>query len=235
MTTTAVLNSSAAAPEQRRTAPASGSQSSTLLLLHNVSWKTYECLLADFENRSAPRLTYDRGILQIMSPRPEHEERNRTLALLVEVFAEERSIVVRNLGSTTFRREDIARGFEPDSCFYVQNVGALGRVRQIDLSVHPAPDLVIEIDVTHPSLDKFPLYAQVGVPEVWRDDGTRVTIYVRGGDGYQEAESSRTFPDLTQAVLTEFVNSSEELDRLMWLRTVRAWARRNAPAGTERP
>ena len=52
-----------------------------------------------------------------MSPLPEHEKYNRTLALVVEVLAEELNIDVKNLGSTTFRRETLARGFEPDSCF----------------------------------------------------------------------------------------------------------------------
>src|SRR5262249_51872696 len=88
------------------------------MILRNVSWETYERLLADHRDCSAPRFTYDRGTLEIMSPLPEHEESNRTLALLVEVVAEERELDIRNLGSTTFKREDLERGFEPDSCFY---------------------------------------------------------------------------------------------------------------------
>ena len=33
--------------------------------LHNVSWETYERLLADLQDGSAPRLTYDRGRLRL--------------------------------------------------------------------------------------------------------------------------------------------------------------------------
>jgi Uma2 family endonuclease len=89
------------------------------VVLHNIGWNTYERLLADHENNSAPRLTYDRGELEIMSPSPEHEKFNRRIAQLVLAVAEELNIEAEDLGSTTFRREDLERGFEPDSCFYM--------------------------------------------------------------------------------------------------------------------
>ena len=57
-------------------------------VLPNVSWKTYEHLLADFADSRSPRFTYDRGMLEIMSPLPEHEELSHNLAMLVEIAAE---------------------------------------------------------------------------------------------------------------------------------------------------
>lgn len=87
------------------------------LVLHNISWGTYERLLADHE--SAPRFTYDRGELEIMSPMREHEQINRAIASLVEIVAEVLGVEYDNLGSMTFKRRDLERGFEPDSCFYV--------------------------------------------------------------------------------------------------------------------
>jgi Uma2 family endonuclease len=50
-----------------------------------VAWDTYERILADHLDSSAPRFTYDRGLLEIMTPSSSHERTNRTLALLVEV------------------------------------------------------------------------------------------------------------------------------------------------------
>ena len=92
--------------------------------------------------------------------------------------AEELGIEAEDLGSTTFRREDLERGFEPDSCFYIQNEKEIrGNVR-IDPAVDQPPDLVIEIDITSPSLNKLPIYARMGVPEVWRYDGERMAILV---------------------------------------------------------
>src|SRR5215212_9595441 len=87
------------------------------ILLSNISWETYERLLADHLDSSVPHFTYDRGLLEIMSPNPEHEKINRTINLLVEIVAEEMGLDTENLGSTTFRREDLERGFEPDTCF----------------------------------------------------------------------------------------------------------------------
>ncbi len=198
-------------------------------VLHNVSWQTYECLLADFANSSAPRFTYDRGTLEIMSPLPEHERRNRILSLLVEVLAEERNQDIQNLGSTTFRREDLLRGFEPDSCFYIQNADAIDAdAAQIDLGVDPPPDLVIEIDITHPSLDKFPLYASIGVPEIWRDDGETVQVFALQGEaGYVERGESLAFPGLTGVILSGFAETARTLKRTAWLRSLREWARRS--------
>src|SRR5206468_2708611 len=78
------------------------------IALRNIRWETYESLLVDLADCSAPRLTYDRGTLEIMSPFAEHEVCNHTLALLVELIAEERDLDLANLGCTTFKREDLA-------------------------------------------------------------------------------------------------------------------------------
>ena len=91
------------------------------VVLHNVRWETYERLLAEQADSSAPRFTYDRGELEIMSPSPEHERVNRRLAQLVLALTEEMGVEAEDLGSTTFRRKDLERGFEPDSCFYIEN------------------------------------------------------------------------------------------------------------------
>lgn len=192
--------------------------------LHNVSWGTYERLLSDLQDSSAPRLTYDRGTLEIMSPSSEHERYNRTVAQIVEELAVEMDMNIDSLGSTTFRREDIDRGFEPDSCFYIQNVERVRGKKRIDLSADPPPDLVIEIDITSPSLDKFPIFAQVGVPEVWRFDGRRLAIYELSGSAYLEREASIAFPAVTASDVTTFVRDSETMDRPEWVRKLRGWA-----------
>jgi Uma2 family endonuclease len=193
--------------------------------LYNVSWETYECLLADLQDSSAPRMTYDRGTLEIMSPSSEHERYNRTAAQIVEELAVEMNINFDSLGSTTFRREDIDRGFEPDSCFYIQNAAAVRGKKRIDLTVDPPPDLVIEIDITSPSLDKFPIFAHAGVPEVWRFDGNRLAIYGLSDSDYQERDTSIAFPAVTAADVTALIKESETMDRPEWVRKVRDWAR----------
>jgi Uma2 family endonuclease len=196
------------------------------VVLHNIGWNTYERLLADHENNSAPRFTYDRGELEIMSPSPEHEKFNRRIAQLVLVVAEDLGIEAEDLGSTTFRREDLERGFEPDSCFYIQNEERVRGKDRIDLSVDPPPDLVIEINITNPSFSKLPIYAQIGVPEVWRYDGERMTILVLEESDYAETSESIVLPPVTSNVLTDFVEKSKTTTRTAWLKEVREWARK---------
>jgi Uma2 family endonuclease len=203
----------------------SHAQTEQRVMVRFVSWTTYEHLLADLSNQSSTRLTYDRGMLEIMCPLPEHEEWNRTIALLVEVLAEEMRIDVRNFGSTTFRRADLARGFEPDSCFYIQHEADISGKSAIDLAVDPPPDLVIEVDVTSGSLDKFPIYAQVGVPEVWRYDGQRLRISTLTAERYVEVETSLALPLLTGSRLSETLAQSKTLKRTALLRSFRTWVR----------
>jgi Uma2 family endonuclease len=140
------------------------------------------------------------------------------------VIAEECNIELDNVGSNTFKREDLARGFEPDSCFYVQHVEHVRNREQIDLAVDPPPDLVIEIAISRSSLDRFPIFASIGVPEVWRYDGMRVAIFMLIGEAYQEQETSEAFPGVTSQIVTQFMEESTRLQRTVWLRHVRAWA-----------
>ena len=162
------------------------------ILLSNVSWETYERLLEDHRDSSAPRFTFDRGMLEIISPSPEHEKFNRRIAQLVLAVTEEMGIESEDLGSTTFRREDLEHGFEPDSCFYIQNEERVRGKDRIDLSVAPPPDLVI--DITSPSINKLPIYARLGVPEVWRYDGEKLEILKLGSDGYAAVAESTPSP-----------------------------------------
>jgi Uma2 family endonuclease len=205
-------------------------QTTQRVILRHVSWETYERLLAEHEQASSPRFTYDGGVLEIMSPSTRHERLNRSIATFCEVIIEECNIELDNVGSNTFKREDLARGFEPDSCFYVQHVERVRNREQIDLAVDPPPDLVIEIDISRSSLDRFPIFASIGVPEVWRYDGMRVAIFTLAGGAYQEHEASEAFPGVTSQLITQFMEESKTLQRTVWLRRVRAWARQQGSA-----
>jgi Uma2 family endonuclease len=180
-----------------------------LVILTGVSWETYERLLAEHEECGGPRFTYDEGMLQIMVLSSRHEGPNRTLTSLVEVIAEELDIDLRRLGSTTFKREDLLKGFEPDSCFFVQRANEIEGKDKAALEVDPPPDLVIEIDITSDSLDRFPIFAAVGVPEVWRYDGARVAINRLDEGKYAEVAKSIAVPVLTAEAATRFIEESK--------------------------
>lgn len=195
------------------------------VLLRNVSWETYERLLAEKEERRVPRFFYDRGVLEIVSPSMKHEALSRAVAMVVAVFAEASGVDVYGAGSTTFNREDLERGFEPDECFYVQNEERMRGKEEVDLNVDPPPDLVIEVDVTSPSLDKFSVYARIGVPEVWRHDGEGLTFFGLEGGRYAAIPVSAVLPPLTAEVVSRFVRESTSAGSATWLRRVREWAR----------
>jgi Uma2 family endonuclease len=194
-------------------------------VLHNISWETYEHLLADHRDRSSPRFAYDQGVLEIMVVSSKHERPNRLISQLVELVAEEMELDLVNLGSTTFRREDLQRGFEPDTCFYVQNEERVRGKVEIDSEVDPPPDLVIEVDITSPSLDRFPIYAHFGVPEVWRYDGERVVVYELRNAEYVAVATSLALPWFTSDILTRLVAQGLTMRHTSWTRKVREWAR----------
>lgn len=151
------------------------------VVLPNVSWETYERLLSDHVEASAPRFTFDRGRLEIMSPSSEHEEYKQALTLLVEELADGLGMDIRNLGSTTFKRSQLERGFEADACFYVQSAEAMRGKTPIDPAVDPAPDLVIEVEITTSTLNKLAIYAAFRVPEVWRYNGAKLVVLLLSG------------------------------------------------------
>ena len=111
------------------------------ILLPGVRWETYESLLADMQDSHAAHFAYDQGMLEIMAPSHEHESLKHVIAMLVEVLAEEMEMDIHGGGSTTFRREDLAKGFESDECFYIQHAERVRGKKQIDLAQGPiSPD-----------------------------------------------------------------------------------------------
>ena len=177
-----------------------------MLVFQQVRWEDYEQLLEELSDRPGIRVSYDEGRLEIMSPLPEHEEYKDSLYRMVCAFAEINGIELQTRGSATWKRSDIRKGSEPDSCFYVANARRIIGKREIDLqSGDPPPDVVVEIDTTNESLSKFGIYSALAVPEIWRYDGQRTYMYQLGGRSYAEVLESTSFPGLTTRIVTEFL------------------------------
>jgi Uma2 family endonuclease len=204
--------------------PASPLATEQRVILHNVSWETYERLLIEHEGGNT-RFTYDRGDLEIMVLWADHENYKDKIVMLINNLAVEFGIDFESFGSTTFQREDLARGFEPDACFYFQNVARVRRKKRLDLTIDPPPDLVIEIDIAHPSLNKFPIFAAVGVPEVWRYDGSTLTIFTLKNGNYQTSKSSTMLSGLTGQMIARFLQESQTMSLLAWVLHLREWVR----------
>nr|WP_242028389.1 Uma2 family endonuclease [Pseudanabaena sp. FACHB-2040] len=112
-----------------------------------------------------------------MTPLPEHEYFKQTISIAIEDMAETLQLDYKSYGSTTWRKQAKQAGLEADNCFYFQNEARVGGREDIYLSQDPPPDLALEIDLTSKPLERFPIYARLGVPEVWCYDTGEPKIY----------------------------------------------------------
>ncbi len=200
-------------------------QSPDRVLLENISWQTYQFLVKDFEPQPAIRLTYDKGLLEIRMPLDPHETYKKLLGRLVESLTEELEIEIRSLGSRTCSCENLARGLEPDQCYYVQNEQAVWNKEQIDLTKDPPPDLAIEIDITSSSIDRLNIYADLGVPEVWRYDGQSLVIYCLKNKQYEICHRSLAFTLLTGEDIERFLELRKTTKENALIRLFHEWIR----------
>ena len=199
------------------------------IVLDDVSWEFYEHLLREIGERHL-RVTYCDGRLEIMSPLPKHERWSRRIASLISILCLELRIPLVVLGSTTFRDAAKRKGLEPDECFYLQNAEAAARMEdEFDPDVHPPPDLAVEIDITRRSISRQPIYAALGVSELWRFDGERLEVLILGSDGrYRAHGSSIAFPFLSIPDFEQFLRRMPEtidtplfVDFQEWVRTLK--------------
>jgi Uma2 family endonuclease len=197
------------------------------VILHNISWEQYEKLLDDLGDRTSARIAYDNGTLEIMTPLPEHEYFKEAIGDAVKDAAEELEINYEPYGSTTWRKQVKLAGAEPDNCFYFQNEAIVRGRLDLDLGRgDPPPDLVLEIDMTSKSLDRFPIYARLGVPELWCYDAGVLKIYHLQDSEYIEARDSLALPRLPIHELPELIETYRTEGRIALRRAVRQWARR---------
>jgi Uma2 family endonuclease len=200
-------------------------------VLHGVAWHTYRELRDAPENEHI-RMTYDRGVLEIMSPSPAHEGYAYIVGRLIDIWTAERNIPIRSLRSMTCQREDMERGFEPDNCYYVQNELRMWNKTEFSLSVAPPPDLAVEIDVTRSSLDKLAIYAAFGVPELWLFNGRALRVYELRQDGqYHQRESSVCFPELPISEVERVLRQVGKVRETQLAREFQEWVRKTLPGG----
>ena len=133
-----------------------------MIVLYDVRWETYTALMQD-RGDGGPRMCYDRGTLEIMSPLRKHEWLKSLLGRFVEILTLESGIPISSAGSTTLRSQLKERGIEPDESYDIQNEPAIRLKDDFDIQIDPPPDLAIEIDITSSSIDKLGVYAAFGI------------------------------------------------------------------------
>ena len=193
------------------------------LVLRDVTWLEFEAILAELGDRRSTRIAYDKKILEIMMPLPEHEDAKEIISDLVKALLEELDQEFRSLGSTTFKQPE-DRGLEPDQCFYIKNEAAIRGKKRLDMNIDPPPDLAIEIDLpsrTHPDI-----YAALQVPELWQFRERKMQIKVLQAGKYVDVPESPNFPgfDLVTAI-PEFLRQSEVDGRNTAIKRFRIWVK----------
>lgn len=194
------------------------------LTLHDVTWETYEKLLEAFGEHRAARINYDGGVLEFMVPLEAHENPSDVIGALIRILVVESGLNLKSMASTTLKRPELQKGAEPDRCYYIQNE-ALVRGKTVDLGQDPPPDLVVEVDITHTDIDKNRLYAQLGVPELWRYDGKVLRIFQLEEGRYREVEVSPTFPWLPKDRFDRFLSQCQTEGEAPAERALRSWVR----------
>ncbi|MBW4557369.1 MAG: Uma2 family endonuclease [Trichormus sp. ATA11-4-KO1] len=194
-------------------------------VLHNVSWETFEALLRDTGEDRGSRFAYDCGTLEIMTPLFAHENPKSNLGNFIIALAEELDIEIRSAGSTTLKRRLANRGIEPDNCYYIQNEPAIRGQQILNLEIDPPPDLAIEIDITSSSVNKFGIYAALGVSELWRYNGQDLNFYQLLEGQYIECKFSIAFPLVAVSDISRFIQQSKSMGEIALLKSFRAWLR----------
>lgn len=164
--------------------------------LHGVTWADYLRLLEIRGDRSAPRITYLEGTLEIMSPSRMHEEIKSYIGRLIEAWCLERSVEFTPYGSWTLKNKREKRGAEADEC-YVFGPEPKRKRR---------PDLAIEVIWTSAGIDKLNVYRKLGVHEVWYWEDGRIGVHVLRGAQYAAASASEVLPGIDLEQLASFLD-----------------------------
>jgi Uma2 family endonuclease len=215
----------------------------TRTLLENISWQTFKAMLADIGSSRNTRLAYENGVLEIMAPDMPHENSNRVIEGFIGVLCEELQLEIKRTGSLTLTRDDLQRGGEPDSSYYIQNEYRVRNKEKIDLNIDPppsgfavahggnpqdravSPDLVLEVEYTKPKVDKFKIYAAIGIPEFWRFNGSVLRIYILNNGQYIEVEQSPTFAQVAVKEIPRFIQETRINGEMVTTRAFRAWVK----------
>ena len=156
-------------------------------------------LLQFLESRAegGPRLKCFEGSVTLVSPGMSHETMGYRLHLLILAVCLELRIEHTGLASTTWilplGAGDTA--YEADAAYYIQSQGRANEGQ--------APDLAIEIVVTHPATKALRAGAFLKIPELWVLDipRHRLTFQLLSSKGkhqgtYRTGPRSRAFPFL---------------------------------------
>lgn len=173
------------------------------ITLYGVTWEQYDTLVSLFMDQfPGLRMTFLEGTLEIMGTSSEHERLKKIIARLLEMYAVEKRITLNGYGNTTFRKEAVKRGLEPDECY------CLGELKEV-------PDITIEIALTSGGINKLSVYQGLGVTEVWFWQNNQFILYRLEQGEYQQITNSEFLPNLDFTLLSQFVDNDNQTEAVI--------------------
>ncbi len=195
------------------------------IVVSYTNWGDYEKMLQIVGDRRI-HVTYNKGTMEVRMPSPRHEQVAQSFGFFIMELAAELEIDCEAFGMATWRRPDLERGLEADQCYYIANVAIVRQGKEPNLEVDPPPDLAVEVDITASSIDRMIIYAQLRVPEIWRYDGRRVSMFQLQPDGrYRSGVTSLSFAELRPADVERFIEQGPTTPKPQWVRAIRDWVR----------
>ena len=175
-------------------------------------------------NRHFSRVCLDpvRGVITLMAPSHPHEDLTSIFDDIVDAAGSTLAGATKKLRSLRLRGpgEPPGTGMEPDCTFYVGErargyFAALAEGKAaLDAYVERiAPDLVVEVEITHADAGKAERYGEMGVRELWRLHGRKATWELRAeflalgpaGSAPRKLDASEVLEGLTPADVCEAV------------------------------
>lgn len=195
------------------------------VVLEDMPWEMYEAFLRISDEDQQTRITYDRGTMEIrMTLSMGHEVYKSTIGLMIDLVASEFDVPMVAAGSTTLKVQSKGRGLEADECYWIAHERLVRGLERLDLTVHPAPDLVVEVDVTNAVVDRESIYASFGVPEMWHYAAkTGLTAWRNEGEAWTRIERSLSLPMIRVDDLNPFLARVATEGRTKVIRDFRAW------------
>lgn len=173
-------------------------KSEQCITMYDVSWEELEAF-TPLAERNCIHLTYLDGILDLMTPSPEHEEYKTTIGLLIETYFRVFKIRFYGCGSPTLGSKELGTRGEPDESY---NIG----------TKKPIPDLAIEVTITSVGVDKLEKYRRWGVKEVWFWNTKTLKVYYLESTKYQQVVNSVLLPSLDLELLVRCLQMPDQYD-----------------------
>lgn len=170
--------------------------------LKGVSWERFNKIQSDFDDIPSCKLTYTRGLLEIMAPiSDEHEYIKSNVGELLGTYMREKRIRFYKRGGFTLAKEGFSSG-EPDESY------CIGSNKEV-------PDIVIEVIITSGTLNKLEVYKPLNIPEVWFWKKQQLQIFHLTNGEYQQVTRSQFFPDLDLELLERYIEYPDQYDAVM--------------------